>query len=123
MTILLLASDLMTASKFAASAQRVSRDADFTMSVEALLERAAATPPTGVILDLSVPDLDLAPLIAQLRSGPKPPTIIAFAPHVHAALLDAARAAGCDQVLTRGDFHRRMDEVLETFAPREDEQE
>ena len=117
MSILLLASDLMTASKFAASALRVSRDADFAMSVELLLERAAATPPTAVILDLSVAGLDLPPLIAQLRGGPQPPTIIAFGPHVHAALLDAAREAGCEEVLTRGDFHRRMDEVLAKIAP------
>ena len=87
MSVLLLASDLMAASKIVAAGQRASQKVDFAMSVEALLERAAATTPTGVILDLSVPGLDLPPLIAQLRGGPKPPTIVAFAPHVHATLL------------------------------------
>jgi DNA-binding response OmpR family regulator len=116
MCILLLASDLMAASKFAEAAKRVSRDADFALSVETFLERAATTPPTGVILDLGVTDLDLPWLVAQLRGGPNPPAIIAFAPHVQAARLDAARDAGCDQILTRGDFHRRMDEILTHFA-------
>ena len=86
------------------------------------MEKAAASPPEGIILDLSIPSLDLPPLIAQLRGGPQPPTIIAFAPHVHAALLDAAREAGCEEVLTRGDFHRRMDEVLAKIAPPEGEE-
>ena len=117
MSILLLTSDLMVSSKVAAAGLRASREIDTAMSVDALLERAVAKPPTAVILDLSVPGLDLPPLVAQLRSGPQPPTIIAFAPHVHATLLDAAREAGCDQVLTRGDFHRRLDEVLANIAP------
>ncbi|MCH8044352.1 MAG: hypothetical protein IID44_11600 [Planctomycetes bacterium] len=116
MSILLLTSDLMVSSKVAAAGLRVSREIDTALSVELLLERAAANPPAGVILDLGVADLDLPTLVAQLRGGPQPPTIIAFAPHVHAALLDAAREAGCDQVLTRGDFHRRMDEVLAGLA-------
>ncbi len=123
MSILLLTSDLMVSSKVAAAAQRVSRKVDTALSVEALLEKAAANPPAGVILDLGIADLDLPTLVAQLRGGPQPPTIIAFAPHVHAALLDAAREAGCDQVLTRGDFHRRMDEVLAEFAAPEGERE
>ena len=117
MSILLLTSDLMVSSKVAAAAERASREIDTALSVDALLEKAAATPPAAVILDLSVPGLDLPPLIAQLRGGPQPPTIIAFAPHVPAALLDAAREAGCEEVLTRGDFHRRMDEVLAKIAP------
>ena len=121
MSLLLLTSDLMVASKVAAAGLRVSREIDTALSVEALLEKAAASPPAGVLLDLSFPGLDLPPLIAQLRGGPQPPTIIAFAPHVHATLLEAARDARCDQVLTRGDFHRRLDEVLAQIAPPEGE--
>ena len=116
MSILLLTSDLMVSSKVAAAGLRVSRKVDTALSVEALLEKAAANPPTAVILDLSVAGLALPTLVTQLRGVPQPPTIIAFAPHVHAAVLDAARDAGCDQVLTRGDFHRRMDEVLAGLA-------
>ncbi len=119
MSILLLTSDLMVSSKVAAAGLRVSREIDTALSVEALVEKAAAKPPTGVILDLGFPGLDLPPLIAQLRGGPQPPAIIAFGPHVHAALLNTARDARCDQVLSRGDFHRRMDEVLNHLAPQD----
>ena len=38
--------------------------------------------------------------------------IIAIAPHVHVSKIETARAAGCDAVLTNGQFHGQMTEVL-----------
>jgi DNA-binding response OmpR family regulator len=67
-----------------------------------------------VILDLSTPDLNLKHLLPALRKqnseiGP----IVAFGPHVQASRLTAARQAGCDDVLTQGEFHRRVGALLE----------
>jgi hypothetical protein len=51
--------------------------------------------------------------VAQLKTTPgAPPTIIAFGPHVHEALLDAATQAGCDEVFSRGQFFAQLDEII-----------
>jgi hypothetical protein len=55
----------------------------------------------GLVLDLETPGLDVAGVIAALP-GVNRPRVVAFGPHVHTAKLEAARAAGCDAVLTRG---------------------
>ena len=39
-------------------------------------------------------------------------SILAFGPHVHESALEDARQAGCDQVLSRGEFSNRMAEIL-----------
>jgi hypothetical protein len=56
----------------------------------------------GVILDLETPGLDVGAVIAGLPGTADRPRVVAFGPHVYTAKLEAARAAGCDAVLTRG---------------------
>jgi hypothetical protein len=77
------------------------------------LVRAAIRPPV-VILDLSAINVvDLGKFIEWLRGTANPPrAIIAYGPHVQDETLRAATTAGCDEVLTRGQFNARMDEVL-----------
>jgi hypothetical protein len=38
--------------------------------------------------------------------------VIAFGPHVHAEALEAAAAAGCDQVLSRGALMAQLVAIL-----------
>ena len=69
--------------------------------------------PALVILDLGMPGLDVRGVVARLRALRVPAAkIIAFGPHVHEALLQAARDAGCDTVLARGQFYARLDEIV-----------
>ena len=70
----------------------------------------------GVAADVAVVDLSrpgaleaLAPL-AGVRT-------IGFGSHVDRALLDAARAAGCDEVLPRSAFFARLPELLGATPP------
>jgi hypothetical protein len=58
-----------------------------------------------VIVDLGRPGV--LEVLAQLSTP-----VVGFGSHVDRALLDAARAAGCDQVLTRSAFFSRLDQVL-----------
>jgi CheY-like chemotaxis protein len=68
------------------------------------------------LLDLSMPGLNVADAVARLRDAVGPEAaILAFGPHVHAAKLAAATKAGCDRVLTRGQFSRDMASVLAEF--------
>ena len=90
--------DLMDRSKVAAAGDCVfvSRPADLAArSAEADLVVVDLTKP-GVVDVLG--DLDVR--------------VIAFANHTSRDVMDAARAAGCDQVLPRSDFFARIDELL-----------
>ena len=113
MLVLLLSGDLATSSKVAAAAARQNVPLEVALSAAALVEKAAAAQADLVILDLSSAGLDARAVISQLRELTSAPrAIIAFGPHVHEALLAAAKDAGCDRVLSRGQFHARVDEIL-----------
>lgn len=66
-----------------------------------------------LLVDLSLSSLDVASLVAQLRSGDGSGTrVIAFGPHVHEQRLTAAREAGCDLVVSRGQFFSQLETIL-----------
>ncbi|HEY1598367.1 MAG TPA: hypothetical protein VGG64_02105 [Pirellulales bacterium] len=111
--VLLLSTDLATSSKVAGAGARQRVQINTINSVAAIADRAAADSYMLAIIDLSTPSLDVGEAVTQLRALPQPPgKIIAFGPHVHEALLERANAAGCDLVLSRGQFHARVDELL-----------
>lgn len=113
-TVLLITSDLACSSSVAGAANRVGvelRTALGLASVDGKL--AAGAPPALAIVDLSTSGLNVRDLVPQLRLRLEPNgRIIAFGPHVHTSVLAAAREAGCDLVVSRGEFHARVDEYL-----------
>lgn len=111
MSVLLLTADLMCSSRVAGAAAAVGTAIEVAMTPGSLLAQAAGK--RLVILDLDFRGIDLAGLLPQLRGlSPPPARVIAFGPHVHAASLAAARAAGCDEVLSRGQFYAQVAETL-----------
>lgn len=113
MAALALISDLMTQSQATAAATRAGKSLQVVGTAAALLERAAAMHPQLVILDLSHPGLEIESIAASLKPHlAEGATLVAFGPHVHKARLDAAVAAGCDLVLSRGQFHAQAAELL-----------
>ena len=90
---------------------------EVAMDASALAAKAGELSPRLVILDLSTPRLDVSGTIGSLTADASArPMIIAFGPHVHEALLAAAREAGCDRVLSRGQFHAQVDELLKAAS-------
>lgn len=90
--------DLMDRSKVAAAGDCifVSRPADLAaLSAEADV----------VVVDLTKPGV--VDVLAGLDAR-----VIGFANHTSRDVMDAARAAGCEQVLPRSDFFARIDELL-----------
>ena len=90
--------DLMDRSKVAAAGDCVfvSRPADL----------AALCPDADVVVvDLTKPGV--VDVLGDLDAR-----IIGFANHTSRDVMDAARAAGCEQVLPRSDFFARIDELL-----------
>lgn len=111
--VLLLTSDLACSSSVAGAATRIAVDLQTAFAVAAVEGKLAACPPDLVILDLSTSNLNVDEFVPDLRGriGPEVP-IIAFGPHVRSAELAAAREAGCNLVISRGEFHARVDQYL-----------
>jgi CheY-like chemotaxis protein len=101
----LLSDDLIFTSRVTAEARALGLTVTSVRSVSALLDLVRRQPPRGLLLDLGFPGLDLDGLLAELRTACTPlPRLIAYGPHIEAAALRAARAAGCDPVLPRSKF-------------------
>jgi len=112
--IVLITQDLIFASRLKQSAERA-----------AVRLRLCAGPPdfatlpeplTLAVIDLHLPRLDVAGTIQTLRKEAPGVRIVAYAGHVMIDALREARQAGCDDVLTRGEFDRRMDELVAAQA-------
>jgi CheY-like chemotaxis protein len=69
--------------------------------------------PKVVYLDLTAGELASAPAVMAYRKVAGPgTTFVAFGPHVETAALEAARAAGCDEVLTRSKFSAELPALI-----------
>jgi len=79
----------------------------FVASPDALVD-AAARP--GV--DLVVVDLGRDGVLDAIRRLPEGLRSIGFGSHVDTSLLDAAKQAGCTEVLARSQFFARLAELL-----------
>jgi CheY-like chemotaxis protein len=109
--VVLFTRDLMCSSRVTGAAVAAGARVRVAMSAAELLAQAAGE--RLVILDLESPGADPAELLPRLRSlSPSPSKVIAFGPHVRAATLQAAHDAGCDEVLTRGEFYARVKDIL-----------
>lgn len=117
MNCLLLSADLMITSQASGAARQAGAALSSLASVTALTERAEQEQPRVVILDLALGGLNVADVVAQLRSEARGPlAIVAFGQHVHEERLAAAKAAGCDYVLSRGQFHAQAGQLLASIA-------
>ena len=65
-----------------------------------------ATDGDVVVVDLARPGV--LDIVGRVTTG----RTIGFGSHVDAALLEAARTAGCDEVMARSEFFRRVKELL-----------
>jgi CheY-like chemotaxis protein len=116
MSVLLLSPDLVFSSRLAAAGKRLEIPVSAISSIEAAEARVEEDSIDLVICDLSAPGADPRSLVARLRQRRPNLPIIAYVPHVHEDRLRAATEAGCDEVLTRGQFDRQMDDILARYA-------
>jgi CheY-like chemotaxis protein len=107
--------DLFFAARIRETARQIGVDLDVVPAARAK-DRAAQGGVGAVILDLSAPSaLDvLRALKADPVTGSAP--VLGFASHVAAETIAAARGAGCDEVLARSAFTRRLPELLRKLA-------
>ena len=111
--MILVSNDLMVVSRVQGAAAIAGTTVEVVSSVagagDSLRDKAAEL----VIVDLGCSTADLDEQIGNLKSMTSAPLlIVAFGPHVHENRLAAARAAGCDVVMSRGQFFGQIDALL-----------
>jgi len=136
MKALLVSTDLMVVSRVENAAAGAGATVAVACDIEAAVGTVSRDPIDLVILDLTATALDVDEAVRRLRQATSQRvatvleaaggrsseedeavvTLVAFAPHVHSAKLAAARQAGCDRVVSRGEFHRTVADLF-TAAP------
>jgi DNA-binding response OmpR family regulator len=114
MTIVLLSGDLLAVSRVAGAAAQQGIAFQSAPAAEQAAELCRTHAASMLIVDLSTPSLDVDALVGAMKTDKgNRPTIVAFGPHVHEERLAAARDAGCDRVVSRGQFMAQVDTLLQ----------
>jgi DNA-binding NarL/FixJ family response regulator len=105
--------DLIFSVKISTAAKALGVDVYFERSAN-VVDTVRARQPTLVILDLNATRLVPMAAIAAIKADPSlaGTRTLGFVSHVDTATIDAARAAGIDQVLARSAFAERLGEIL-----------
>jgi CheY-like chemotaxis protein len=112
MKILAAIHDLMFSSKVNAAAR--GKSIEWLKRGTKVTEQVKASKPDVLLIDLASPQLDAVNAIREIKSGEeKNVTVIGYVDHTREDVIEAARAAGCDQVMSKGEFARRLPELLE----------
>jgi CheY-like chemotaxis protein len=111
---LLVCRDLFFTSKVTGTAHELSFSIETVGDQEAAHDRVARGSIRGVFVDLALPNFDLARFMAHVAAGNRP-RVLAFGSHVATAQLQAARDAGCDEVLPRSRFSAELPQLLQRF--------
>jgi len=113
MSVLYLTNDLLFSSRVSGAAANLGVDLQIVGSVAHLLQHADASIDCSLVLvDLTLSALELDAAVQAIREFLPQARIVAYGPHVHEILLTAAAAAGCDEVLSRGQFDREFGRLL-----------
>jgi CheY-like chemotaxis protein len=111
MHVVLLSADLMMISAAQGAGDRHGVELKIAGNDEQAIELSHGA--AAVALDLRTPGLNVGALVPRLRKAAKPQAAVAACgPHVHTEALTAAAEAGCDEVITRGQFEHRFDALL-----------
>jgi len=113
MTVILVTRDLAVVSQVDGAAARIGAVVRTVSNEAAAVQRCVEERAGLIVIDLGMPSLNVAALIEQVKAATTtPPRFVAFGPHVHGERLAAAREAGCDSVISRGQFFAQLDAVL-----------
>lgn len=117
--ILLLSSDLMITSQISAAAGDANAGLQILPNISAFEKALEASPsvddqqqPPLVILDMGTRNLDLTTVVAAIRGSLPNSPIVAFGPHVNESMMRGAAEAGCDRVMSRGEFVANLSDIV-----------
>ena len=111
----MLTNDVMFSSRVTSAARTSNASVEVAQTTGVLSEREDVS---LAMIDLELFPIDkLASLVSELRQRSAAIHIVAYGPHVDDALLAAARDAGCDRVLTKGQFSQQINSLLGAGKP------
>jgi DNA-binding NtrC family response regulator len=113
--IMILTKDLLFGVSIRNAVLRLGFTARMVKSPEALSEELLAASPALAIVDLSTVGVDGDwDTIQEVAERPTP--VLVFGPHKDVDGLRAAKAAGVARVVSNGQFHREMAQLIERYA-------
>ena len=106
--------DLIFSIKISTAAKSLKADVYFERSGDKLLETIREKRPALVIFDLNSARLRPLDTIMALKGDPElsATKTLGYVSHVDTATIDAARAAGIDQVMARSTFVAQLGDIL-----------
>ena len=107
-----LVSDLFFAARIRETAKQLGVECVIVRDPAALAAHAAGA--RLVIVDMNLRGADAAAVVTALKADPatRAARVVGFLFDSHDELIRAARAAGCDQVVSRGGLTRKLPELL-----------
>ena len=116
--ILVVADDLLFRSKISTAAKAAGVVVKAATTPEAAIERARADRPTLVLVDLDAGRPQPFEVLRQMAADPELRALptLGFVSHVHADLVQQARALGIGSVMARGAFAAALPEILAPHA-------
>lgn len=117
-TVLVLTSDLAVASLVRGAAAHAGVECGIALDVEIFFRKLeASSEPPLVIVNLETLGLAIDEFQLRLNAAfVRPTAVIAFGPHVHEERLQAARDAGCTEVVSKGKFHAQAGELIARYV-------
>jgi CheY-like chemotaxis protein len=114
--VVYLTSDLLFSSRVVSLARTAGVSVSVVNSRDEACRRAAESGAAMLLVDLDHREADMRQLAAELSHLEPRPRTVAYASHVKEQLLAAASEAGCDLVLSRGQFDRQIAGLLGSLA-------
>jgi DNA-binding NarL/FixJ family response regulator len=112
-----LTKDLIFQSRVSGAAKQAGQAMYCAFQVEALRKKFPADEsPDMIIVDLTMPNLDIESVGAELKDAYPECTLVAYGPHVAEASLSRAQNSRFDLVLTRGQFDRDYNQLIQQIA-------
>lgn len=109
MPVILAVRDLVFRSKILAAAERLGADVRIAPRGTPLDQAAREHGPGTLVVDLGEAGV-VEQIAAAKEAGAS--RVVGFLGHLQADLMEASARAGADEVLTRGQFVQRLDDIL-----------
>src|SRR5215471_1438431 len=113
--ILAVLDDLMFTSKIRTTASQLGVTVAFARSAEGALAEMRKTAPALVIFDLNNPRTQPLAIVGAMKADASLASIptLGYASHVQTDIIEAARAAGVQDVLARSAFTQQLPAILQ----------
>jgi len=114
MRILVAVHDLMFSSKINAAAKGGPHEIAWLPRGASVVDKVREAKPDALVIDLGNAALRAVEAIQSLKASDdtKGVHVIAYAGHTEEATIAAARAAGCDELYSKGEFAQRLPMLL-----------